>query len=263
MAAKMKLISLFSGCGGLDLGFEKAGFEIPWANEFDKEIWETFELNHKKTRLDRRDIRKIPSEEIPECDGIIGGPPCQSWSEAGALRGIDDPRGKLFYEFIRIIRDKKPLFFLAENVSGMLSRRHEEAVKNIKQMFRDSGYTLSVELLNAADYGVPEDRKRVIYVGIRSDLGITFEFPPPKKSKITLRTAIGDLADTAIPAAKKTTPTVTSALFPITSTWWAGSPRYSCPEIVSGDGTSNRLRFRQVVVMRRFTRKRPRCPRSM
>lgn len=199
----MKLVSLFAGCGGLDLGFEQAGFSIPWANEFDSEIWETFEFNHKKTKLDHRDIRQIPSCEIPECDGIIGGPPCQSWSEAGSLRGIDDPRGKLFYEFIRILRDKKPLFFLAENVSGMLSRRHADAVDNIKKMFVDSGYNLSVKLLNAADYGVPEDRKRVIYVGLRSDLNKTFRFPSPLKRKVTLRDAIGDLAETAMPASLK------------------------------------------------------------
>ena len=130
-----KLISLFSGCGGLDLGFERAGFAIPWANEFDSEIWATFERNHLATFLDHRDIRDIPSNEVPECDGIIGGPPCQSWSEAGALRGIDDPRGRLFYEFIRMLRDKKPMFFLAENVSGMLSKRHADAVDNIKKMF--------------------------------------------------------------------------------------------------------------------------------
>ena len=199
----MKLISLFAGCGGLDLGFEKAGYSIPWANEFDSEIWETFELNHPKTKLDRRDIRKIESNEIPDCDGIIGGPPCQSWSEAGALRGIDDPRGKLFFEFIRILRDKKPKFFLAENVSGMLSKRHEKAVENIKKLFVESGYTLSVELLNAADYGVPEDRKRVIYVGIRSDLNIKFQFPCPQGNKITLKDAIGDLVDSALPAKEK------------------------------------------------------------
>jgi len=199
----MKLISLFAGCGGLDLGFEKAGFLIPWANEFDKEIWETFEVNHKKTLLDHRDIREISSNEVPDCDGIIGGPPCQSWSEAGSLRGINDPRGKLFYEFIRLLRDKKPYFFLAENVSGMLSKRHADAVTNIKKMFEESGYNLSVELLNAADYGVPEDRKRVIYVGLRSDLNRTFVFPKPQKKKITLREAIGDLADSALPAAAK------------------------------------------------------------
>jgi DNA (cytosine-5)-methyltransferase 1 len=197
------VISLFSGCGGLDLGFQKAGFSIPWANEYDSDIWETFELNHKHTRLDRRDIRDIPSDDIPDCDGIIGGPPCQSWSEAGALRGIDDPRGQLFFEFIRLLKDKKPLFFLAENVSGMLSKRHEGAVKNIKAMFKDAGYTLSVELLNASNFGVPQDRKRVIFVGIRSDLGFSFNFPAPLKSKVPLRDAIGDLADSAIPAAEK------------------------------------------------------------
>jgi len=201
--SKLKLVSLFSGCGGLDLGFERAGFDIPWANEFDKEIWETYEINHKNTFLDHRDIRQILSSEVPDCDGIIGGPPCQSWSEAGALRGIEDPRGQLFYEFIRLLRDKKPRFFLAENVSGMLSKRHAQAVKNIKQMFMESGYTLSVDLLNAADYNVPEDRKRVIYVGIRSDLGINFQFPKPSKKKITLREAIGDLEDSAMPALTK------------------------------------------------------------
>ena len=114
----MRVISLFSGCGGLDLGFEKAGCEIPVANEFDKTIWETFEVNHPNTKLIRGDIRQVHEEVFPnDIDGIIGGPPCQSWSEAGSLRGIDDDRGKLFYEYIRILKDKQPKFFLAENVS--------------------------------------------------------------------------------------------------------------------------------------------------
>jgi len=104
----MKLISLFSGCGGLDLGFEKAGFEIPVANEFDKTIWATFEANHPNTKLIKGDIRNIKEEDFPdEVDGIIGGPPCQSWSEAGALRGINDDRGKLFYDYIRILKDMR------------------------------------------------------------------------------------------------------------------------------------------------------------
>lgn len=91
----MKVISLFSGCGGLDLGFEKAGFKIPIANEFDPSIWATFEKNHPNTKLVRGDIRNIKEADFPdEVDGIIGGPPCQSWSEAGALRGINDARGK-------------------------------------------------------------------------------------------------------------------------------------------------------------------------
>ena len=116
----MDVVSFFAGAGGLDLGFEKAGFNVLYANEYDKEIWETYEKNHKKSKLDRRSIINIASDEIPNCDGIIGGPPCQSWSEAGSKRGIADKRGHLFYEFMRILADKKTKFFLAENVSGML-----------------------------------------------------------------------------------------------------------------------------------------------
>ncbi|MEL7570963.1 MAG: DNA (cytosine-5-)-methyltransferase [Eubacteriaceae bacterium] len=130
----MRIVSLFSGAGGLDLGFENAGFEIIWANEFDETIWETYEKNHKSI-LVKKDIRKIKSDEIPDCDGIIGGPPCQSWSEAGALRGIEDDRGQLFFQFIRILRDKQPKFFVAENVSGMLAERHRPAVENIIKLF--------------------------------------------------------------------------------------------------------------------------------
>jgi DNA (cytosine-5)-methyltransferase 1 len=196
----MNVVSFFAGAGGLDLGFEKAGFNIIWANEYDKDIWETYEKNHKNTVLDRRSIVNIKSDEIPECDGIIGGPPCQSWSEAGALRGINDKRGQLFYDFIRILETKKPKFFLAENVSGMLLERHSEALKNIKDMFKNAGYELSFKLLNASDFGVPQDRKRVFFVGIRKDLNFKFEFPQPLKQKITLEQAILDLKDTVVPA---------------------------------------------------------------
>ena len=198
----MKVISLFSGAGGLDLGFEKAGFEIEWANEFDKSIWETYEKNHSNY-LDKRDIRKIPLNEIPECDGIIGGPPCQSWSEAGACKGINDDRGKLFYEFIKILKDKKPKFFVAENVSGMLAEKHKDAVQNFIKMFKETGYDVNLYLVNAADYGVPQDRKRVFYIGFREDLNIKFEFPKPFGKKVNLKEAIGDLQDTAIPALEK------------------------------------------------------------
>ena len=107
----MKIVSFFAGAGGLDLGFRQAGFDVIWANEFDKEIWSTYETNHGETLLDKRSIIDIPSEDVPDCDGIIGGPPCQSWSEAGAKRGIKDKRGQLFYEFIRILADKQPKFF--------------------------------------------------------------------------------------------------------------------------------------------------------
>jgi DNA (cytosine-5)-methyltransferase 1 len=198
----MKVVSFFAGAGGLDLGFEKAGFDVVWANEYDKEIWETYEKNHKNTVLDRRSIVDIPSNEVPDCDGIIGGPPCQSWSEAGSKKGIADKRGQLFYEFMRILADKKPKFFLAENVSGMLLPAHKEALANIKQMFTDIGYDLSFQLLNVSDFGVPQDRKRVFFIGYRKDLGLKFQFPiatTPEK-KITLEKAIGDLKESVLPA---------------------------------------------------------------
>lgn len=204
----MKLISLFSGCGGLDLGFEKAGFEIPVANEFDKKIWETYKANHPDTRLIEGDIRNIKEDDFPdEIDGIIGGPPCQSWSEAGSLRGINDARGQLFFDYIRILKVKQPKFFLAENVSGMLSNRHSEAVKNIISMFEDCGYSVTVNLVNAKNYGVAQERKRVFYIGFRKDLGIDFEFPHGStendSDKLTLRDVIWDLKESAVPAGEK------------------------------------------------------------
>lgn len=204
----MKIISLFSGCGGLDLGFEKAGFNIVAANEFDKNIWETFKINHPKTHLIEGDIRNIKEDDFPsEVDGIIGGPPCQSWSEAGSLKGIEDDRGKLFYDYIRILKEKKPKFFLAENVSGMLANRHSEAVKNILKMFKKCGYDVTLTLVNAKDYGVAQDRKRVFYIGFRKDLNINFKFPKGStendEDKLTLRDVIWDLQDSAVPALEK------------------------------------------------------------
>jgi DNA (cytosine-5)-methyltransferase 1 len=199
----MNIISLFSGAGGLDLGFEKAGFNTIWANEYDKDIWETYEKNFPHTKLDRRSITKIPSNEIPETFGIIGGPPCQSWSEAGSLRGIDDHRGQLFFEFIRLLKDKKPLFFLAENVSGMLASRHKDALENIKTLFKESGYKLSFKMLNAHDFKVPQDRKRVFFIGYREDLGIEFEFPTGFDKKRYLKDVIWDIKDTALAAEEK------------------------------------------------------------
>ena len=208
----MNVISLFSGCGGLDLGFERAGFDIPVANEFDPTIFETFKVNHPKTHLIEGDVRQVTKEGIApyidgEVDGIIGGPPCQSWSEAGALRGIEDARGQLFFDYIRILKEFKPKFFLAENVSGMLANRHSEAVKNILSMFDDAGYDVSLTLVNAKNYGVAEERKRVFYIGFRKDLQIKFVFPKGSTEdddkKITLRDIIWDLQDTAVPSGPK------------------------------------------------------------
>lgn len=190
----MKIVSLFTGAGGLDLGFKKAGFNTIWANEYDSTIWETFEHNFPETYLDKRSIVDVPTINIPFADGIVGGPPCQSWSEAGAGRGINDKRGQLFFEYIRLLKDKQPVFFLAENVSGILNPKHDEAFKDILKQFEEAGYNVSYELLNANDYGVPEDRLRVIIVGFHKEkVGFSFEFPNVLKEKLTLRDAIFDL----------------------------------------------------------------------
>ena len=208
----MNVISLFSGCGGLDLGFERAGFNIPVANEFDKTIWETYKVNHPNTHLIEGDIRQVTKHDIEqyidgEVDGIIGGPPCQSWSEAGSLKGIKDARGQLFFDYIRILKEFRPKFFLAENVSGMLANRHSIAVQNILELFDEAGYDVSFTLVNAKDYGVAEERKRVFYIGFRKDLNIEFGFPKGStkddSKKITLRDIIWDLQGTAIPSGEK------------------------------------------------------------
>ena len=211
----MEIISLFSGAGGMDLGFQKAGFNIKIANEFDKNIWNTYEKNHKALLL-KKDIRDVLSEELPYTDGIIGGPPCQSWSEAGSLKGINDDRGKLFFEYIRILKDKQPKFFVAENVSGMLAKRHSTAVRKIIQLFENAGYTVFLETVNAHDYGVPQDRKRVFYIGFRNDLGIhEFKLPAPLESnqKKVLRDAIWDLKDNLLPGLEKNKSNKDNCLF--------------------------------------------------
>lgn len=199
----MDVISLFSGCGGLDLGFRKAGFNVLAANEFDKSIWRTYEENHKGTKLIKGDIRQISGSDFPKgADGLIGGPPCQSWSAAGSLRGIEDPRGQLFFEYLRILREVRPKFFLAENVKGMLSKRHEEAVQEILSLFWKAGYHVAVYRANAWDYGTPQERERIFYIGFRKNFcpEVPFSFPKPEDCRPVLRDAIWDLRDSAVPA---------------------------------------------------------------
>lgn len=204
----MAVISLFSGAGGLDLGFHRAGFVTAIANEFDPKICPTFRYNFPNVNLIEGDIRNIDAGAFPQhVDGIIGGPPCQSWSEGGAKRGFNDPRGQLFLEYIRILEATQPLFFVAENVSGMLAPRHANAVAAFLESFRHAGqhgYDVQLRMLNAKDYQVPEDRDRVFYIGFRQDLNIhDFEFPAPIAPRLTLRDAIWDLQNTAIPALEK------------------------------------------------------------
>lgn len=187
---KMNIVSLFSGGGGLDLGFKQAGFNILWANEYDKNIWATHQLNFPETILSQESIVNVHTNSVPPCIGIIGGPPCQSFSEAGAKKGTTDPRGQLFWDYIRILEAKKPLFFVAENVSGLLSKRHKNELEAFIKAFDDAGYTVDVNLYLASDYGVPQDRERLIFVGYRKDLNKSFTRPDKLKKKITLRDTI-------------------------------------------------------------------------
>jgi DNA (cytosine-5)-methyltransferase 1 len=215
VVVNLKIVSLFSGCGGLDLGFTKAHFELVFANDNDPIVWETFERNHKIT-IDRRSLFDVKSSEIPDAEGIIGGPPCQSWSLAGKMRGAKDERGQLFYEYIRVLRDKKPKFFLAENVPGIISRTHLPEFNKILGKFSQLGYEVAFENIDARNYGVPQKRDRVVVVGYHKSLGIRFAFPPPTHSQcggktldgrktekwLTLKDAICDLPG-AVPAKEK------------------------------------------------------------
>lgn len=195
----MKIISLFSGAGGLDLGFEQAGFEIVFANEFDSHIQPTYEANHS-CPLDHNDIRNLKIENLPDTDGLIGGPPCQSWSTAGSQRGINDPRGQLFLDYIKILEQKKPKFFICENVPGILFAKNKPALDNFIESFKNAGYNVVIKKINAADCGAPQDRERVIFFGIRSDLNIEPNLDLPKVERRNLREALEDLKDSAVPA---------------------------------------------------------------
>src|SRR3989338_2512601 len=189
----MKIASFFSGAGGLDLGFSNAGFKIVFANDNWKGCWETFEKNHGLP-INKKSITELTPAEIQEVVGFIGGPPCQSWSLAGAMRGINDSRGQLFYDYVNLIKKKQPLFFLAENVAGILSPAHYPEFLKIVDAFKKIGYNVSYRLLDAKYYNVPQERRRVIIVGYHEKLGKSFDFPPANLRLFTLKEAIGDLS---------------------------------------------------------------------
>lgn len=195
--AKLKVASLFCGCGGTDVGmvggfdflgkhYGKNPVEIVYANDIEKSACDIFELNFG-LKPDNRDIRTVKSDEISDdIDILCGGFPCQSFSivaQNPKRLGIKDERGMLFFEICRILREKRPKCFIAENVKGLLSANKGEAFPLILDEFKKSGYNVSYKVLNAADYGVPQRRMRVIMVGIRDDLGITYKFPSPVRTE--------------------------------------------------------------------------------
>lgn len=193
-----RLVSLFSGCGGLDLGFEQAGFERVWANDFDKDAQAVFRLNLGE--IDGRDIREVPAEEIPDCDIVLAGFPCQPFSNAGNRKGVHDSRGMLYQECLRIVEAKKPKVFLFENVKGLMSSKYVDGRKLVDVISSDldeMGYDVTYEVINASDYRVPQNRQRLIMVGVRKELGIKYVFPKKEsKEGLTLRHVILDIPAT-------------------------------------------------------------------
>lgn len=190
----MKIASFFSGCGGLDLGFRQAGFDVVWANDMDQAVHETYQSNHPGTILCKSDIRTLEVSDIPDCDGFIGGPPCQPWSEGGKQRGLGDERGRLFFDYIRLIKEKKPKFFLIENVKGIVCGMHLYVFLSFLSTLEKIGYTVSYALLNAADFRIPQDRYRVFVVGFLKEMESCFRFPELlQEARVTLRQAIGDI----------------------------------------------------------------------
>jgi len=185
-----RMVSLFSGCGGLDLGFTNAGFDVVWANDFDSDAQTVYNLNFGENTIDTRDILTVGVEDIPDSDILTAGFPCQPFSNAGNRKGVHDSRGMLYKECLRIIESKMPKVIVFENVRGLLSTKYVDG-RNLSDVIMEDlstmsgiGYNVINQLVNASDYGVPQNRHRVIFVGIRKDLGKTFVFPEkiPKDS---------------------------------------------------------------------------------
>ena len=174
----MRVVSLFSGAGGLDLGFIQVGHEIVWANDNFEDAVNTYRQNIGD-HIEFCDLREISSNDIPDCDLVIGGFPCQGFSVANVNRSEKDSRNYLYLDLLRVIKDKKPKFFLAENVKGILSLDKGSVIEMIMGDFRDAGYRARFSVLNAADYGVPQKRERVIFIGERDDHRITIKYPSP------------------------------------------------------------------------------------
>lgn len=188
------VIDLFCGCGGLSLGFEMAGFKPVFAIDFWEDAVKTYNHHSKKPIAQCRDITELSDDELKQYTGnicgVIGGPPCQGFSTVGK-RSIDDPRNKLYEEYVRVVRIVKPEFFVLENVKGLTTLNKGSFKEAIYSDFSKLGYKVEYNILNAADYGVPQNRDRVFFVGFKD--GTSFQFPAKQNHKIGCREAISDL----------------------------------------------------------------------
>ena len=149
----MKVCSLFSGIGGIDLGFQQAGFEIVWANEFDHDAAKTYSHNFGDTYLSEQDIKTVKTEDIPDFDVLVAGFPCQSFSSAGRQKGFDDPRGNLFFEIARIVKDKRPPVIFLENVANLLQHDDGKTFLIVYNTLVPFGYTFKYRVMDAMEYG--------------------------------------------------------------------------------------------------------------
>ncbi|MDU7638395.1 MAG: DNA cytosine methyltransferase [Veillonella dispar] len=194
---KPTVIDLFAGVGGLSLGFEMEGFDILLANEFDQSIATAYKENHKSTNvvvgdITSLDLSKVFGEYVNKIDVVIGGPPCQGFSQKGKRKTINDERNFLFKHYVEVVKFVKPKYFVMENVPNLLTAEKGFFLNEIKGLFKDYGYSIRYGILNAADYGVPQNRRRAIIIG--KYLANPPELPLPCKQKVTIWDAISDLA---------------------------------------------------------------------
>ena len=194
----MRVVSLFSGIGGLDKGFIDAGYDVIWANDFDKYAVKTYSANFE-SQIVLGDINKIPLENIPDCDVLIGGFPCQAFSMMGEQRGFEDARGTLFFRIAEVLQSKikkgcKPRAVILENVRALKTHDRGRTFATIDRILReDLGYKVYVDILNSADYGVPQTRNRT-YIVCFANENNTFEFP----ETVTLERTLKDELETNV-----------------------------------------------------------------
>lgn len=185
---KFSVVELFAGAGGMALGLHKAGLDPVLLNDFDKDSCETLKLNMPEWNVVHDDIKNLDFSKYKGADVVSGGFPCQAFSLAGKKLGMEDTRGTLFYEFARAVKDIQPKIFLAENVRGLLLHDKGKTVEVILNVFNSLGYQVRYKLLNAVNYGVPQKRERVIFIGTKK--GYSFNYPKAENEVITIREAL-------------------------------------------------------------------------
>ena len=245
----MKVCSLFSGIGGIDLGFMQAGFSVVWANEFDRDAAKTYRHNFGGDHLVERDIKSVKTEDIPDVDVLVAGFPCQPFSIAGKQKGFDDPRGNLFFEIARIVKDKRPSVIFLENVANLLQHDDGKTFLTIYNALVPYGYTFKYRVMDAIEYGnVPQHRTRIFIVAfLDNDKCERFEFP----DKLKLTVKLNDILVRSVKHDKsyyytdnsvyyeslKRIVTDKSALYKIYDSGVSSKAHYVCPTLTANMGT--------------------------